>query len=451
MTRAALRIVVPAASALVVLVASPAPAPAADKKPAKLVDAYFKAKKAADRAAAWAAIEAAPPLAADEVEKLAAAVLKHLKKRGRKIKKGRNEWFDEKEDGWKGLFLTSGKGKKGLVLALHGGGAGAGDAGSAASSFSGPIGSLGYRGIYPEVLKKTEYGWTDPPATERWVMELLRAARRTWDVDPNRVYVTGHSMGGYGTWTYGSIYADQFAGGAAFAGAPTVYWEPGGKDRSAEAVVEGYLPNLYNLPLFVYQSLDDPNVPAAANVFACAELARLHEGDPGGWKHVYEQVDGRGHAFPEKGPTPGLEWMASHERDPRPAKIVWQPTREWKKTFYWLRWERPWLGSLVTASVDTAQNSIDVVVERPRSATPQRTEAQREEFVGTLSFYLDGRLVDLAQEVVITVDGVERFRGVPPLRLATLVRSIEVREDAEYAFAVEVSLDPLPAGSRRGE
>ena len=90
-------------------------------------------------------------------------------------------------------------------------------------------------------------------------------------------------MGGFGTWTYGSIHADRFAAGAAFAGAPTVFWVPGQKDKQAEAVVEGYLPNLYNLPLFVYQSLDDVQVKAPANIKACAELKRLHAEDPGGW------------------------------------------------------------------------------------------------------------------------------------------------------------------------
>ena len=153
--------------------ASAPPAAAGAKKPKRLVDDYFKAKKDADREKAWAAIQAAAPLAPGEVEALADAVLAHLRKKGRKIKKGREEWFDEDKDGWKGRYITSGKGKKGLALGLHGGGAGAGDANQAASSFSGAIGSLGYRGVYPEVLKKTEYGWTDPPETERWVMELM--------------------------------------------------------------------------------------------------------------------------------------------------------------------------------------------------------------------------------------------------------------------------------------
>src|SRR5678815_4135847 len=97
------------------------------------------------------------------------------------------------------------------------------------------------------------------------------------------------------------------------------------------------------------------------------ELAKLREHDPKGWEHSYEEVDGRGHAFPEKGPQPGLQWAASHVRNPRPDTIVWQPTRTWKTTFYWVRWTDPWITSELTASLDRAANSVAVTVKVPRS------------------------------------------------------------------------------------
>jgi pimeloyl-ACP methyl ester carboxylesterase len=433
------------ALAAVFLLAAEGDAPAAPATARALVDAWIKAKKDDERAAAWKAIEENPALESSEVAGIREALMQHFAKRARKV--DGDDWFDEKKDGWRGRYMTSGKGDKGLVLAMHGGGAGAGDCGSAASAFAGAVSSLGMRGVYPEVLRKTEYGWTDPPETEKWVMTLVRSARLKWGVDSNRVYLTGHSMGGYGTWTYGSIYADLFAAGAAFAGAPTICWKPGGKDIAAESVADGYLPNLRNLPLFVYQSLDDRNVPSAANVFAMREMRKLRERDPKGWEHSYEEVDGRGHAFPQKGPEPGLTWAASHVRNPRPDTIVWQPTRTWKTTFYWVRWTDPWITSELTASLDRAANSVAVTVKAPRSMNPRATEAERPARIAKLSVYLDERLVDMSKEVVVTVDGKERFRGVPRLSLATLVRSAEEREDPEYAFASEAAWD-APATPR---
>ncbi len=455
--RAQGRAVLAAAAALLALCTSvvqherdAAAAPVASKL---LIDAYFKAKKPDEREKALAAIAAAPAPDEKQESDLRTQILDHLAKRGRKLGSGREEWFDEKSPegraarsrGWTGLYLTGGKGSKGLVLALHGGGAGSGDAGQAESSFSGAVSALGMRGLYPEVLAKTEYGWTDPVETEQWVLELIRAARRTWGIDPDRVYVTGHSMGGYGTWTYGSAHADLFAAGAAFAGAPTVYWKPGAKDVTADGVADGYLPNLRNLPLFVYQSRDDRNVPCAANQAATAELKKLRDaavaaGEPDAWRYVYEEVDGRGHDFPEKGPVPGMQWMASHARNPRPAVVHWQPTRAWKKSFYWVRWDDPWLGAVLVAKTDRARNAIDVTVRAPVVPDPRAAAAEREGKLATLAFYVDERLLDVSKEIVVTVDGKERARVVPAASLATLLRSAEEREDPQYAFSREIRL-----------
>lgn len=431
------------------LAAPPARVAAAPPSAKALVEAYLKARKPDDREKALAAIDAAPPLDEKDVVPLRDLLLDGLRKSGRKVGSGREEWFDEKKDGWKGLYLVSGKGSKGLVLGLHGGGAGSGDCGQAQSSFAGAISGAGMRGLYPEVLRKTEYGWTDPEETERWVLDLLRAARRTWDVDPNRVYVTGHSMGGYGTWTYGSVHADLFAAGAAFAGAPTVYWKPGRKDLEAEGVIDGVLPNLRNVPLFVYQSTDDRNVPCAANQCATRELAKLRESDPAGWKFVYEEVTGRGHDFPQKGPDPGLRWATEHVRNPRPAKLLWQPSRTWKQSFYWVRWSKPWIGSVLTAVADRGSNTLEVTVRAPVGADPRAIEALREEHVAALSFLVDERLLDVSREVVVRIDGKERHRAVPALSLATLVRTAAEREDPEYAFAREVRPGPAPAPAKR--
>jgi poly(3-hydroxybutyrate) depolymerase len=42
-------------------------------------------------------------------------------------------------------------------------------------------------------------------------LEVLAEARRTLPVDPLQVYLTGHSMGGHGTWHLGVLHSDRFA------------------------------------------------------------------------------------------------------------------------------------------------------------------------------------------------------------------------------------------------
>ncbi|MHC1769585.1 MAG: prolyl oligopeptidase family serine peptidase [Verrucomicrobiia bacterium] len=46
----------------------------------------------------------------------------------------------------------------------------------------------------------------------RWdALEVLNLAKARYQTDPHRVYLTGHSMGGHGTWQLGVLFPDKFA------------------------------------------------------------------------------------------------------------------------------------------------------------------------------------------------------------------------------------------------
>jgi len=98
----------------------------------------------------------------------------------------------------------------------------------------------------------------------------------------------------------------------------------------------------------------------------------------------------------------------------------------------------------VTAEVDREANRVAVSVTAPRLPDPRAAEAERPARLGSLSLYLDEGLVDMRREVVVRVDGEERWRGVPEPRLAVLVRSAEEREDPRYTFPAETG----PLGPR---
>ncbi len=49
-------------------------------------------------------------------------------------------------------------------------------------------------------------------------LQVLNIAKSTYNIDPNRIYLTGHSMGGHGTEINGATYPDQFAAIGASAG-----------------------------------------------------------------------------------------------------------------------------------------------------------------------------------------------------------------------------------------
>ncbi|MGQ0615333.1 MAG: prolyl oligopeptidase family serine peptidase [Planctomycetaceae bacterium] len=384
----------------------------------KLAAEYFEAAEPR-RAEILGALGDADRLDAAGVKTWQARLAKLMGK-GRKLeKRGTNYFYDEEVKRGKYIVSGGGSGTLGLLVGMHGGGVGAGDAGEAASTF-GPIASRNRCvGIFPEVLEKTERGWTTS-GTEEFVLELIQAAKRTWKIDPDRIYLAGHSMGGYGTWTIGARHADLFAGLAAYAGAPTPY-------LSGDEIVgieDGVLPNLLNVPIHVYQSLDDKNVPPGPNIYAAAELLRLQK-QYGGFPHIYEQVDGRGHGAPPGGHGKAFEWVASHARHARPRHLLWQPVLSWKRAFYWLWWDPPTPRVLLEAKVEEG-NVIRISLGGGS--------------IAGLRVLLDEALVDLSREVVIFVDGSEAFRGHVPFTLSTLLMTAAERRDPRLMFPARVDL-----------
>ena len=358
-----------------------------------------------------------PPSIPPRLPRLRREILKLVAKQGRKLKKsGTNYWFENK----RGKFIVRGKPGKTLFVGLHGGGKGSGDAGSAA----GAMGGGGWWWIFPEVLEKTEHGWTDS-GTEAWVMELIEAAKRSGRVDPNRIYITGHSMGGYGSWTLGAHHADVFAGAAPYAGAPTAYYRSPA-DRTVVGIQEGILPNFYNLPLHVFQSLDDKNVPPDSNVYANKALQSLKQKWPEGFNWRYVEVNDRGHAPPQEGYLPSQKWLASHPRVPRPKTFLWQPVLDWKRQFYWVYWQLPEQHALLEVRAGS-DNTIDLTFHEGSGDTEG------------LSVLLGDPLVDLSKEVIVRVDAKKLFRGVVTRTFSTLLMTA-VRNDPHLLFDARVDL-----------
>ncbi len=63
--------------------------------------------------------------------------------------------------------------------------------------------------VAPTNRRPYGYNW------ENWgrldALEVLDIAKKEFNIDSHNVYLTGHSMGGHGTWQVGENYADQFA------------------------------------------------------------------------------------------------------------------------------------------------------------------------------------------------------------------------------------------------
>ena len=74
--------------------------------------------------------------------------------------------------------------------------------------------------VAPTNRRPRGFNWEDWGRID--ALEVLELAKKRFQPDPERIYLTGHSMGGHGTWYLGATYPDKWAAIAPCAGYPTL-------------------------------------------------------------------------------------------------------------------------------------------------------------------------------------------------------------------------------------
>lgn len=339
-----------------------------------------------------------------DAKKWAKRLLKRVRKHGPKISRKSGEIFEH--GGLSAKIYTAGRPKRNgaLFIALHGGGEGAGDGKTATQKWS-LVQSKAFV-LAPTTPRLVSSAWNQPDI-EQWVLALIDAAKRSFPIDTNRIYVAGHSMGGYGTWSLGCRHADRFAALGACAGG--VFVVAGGGDVR---IARGHVPNLLNTPIWFFNSTDDPRVSPVSSQAANRELVRLKaEGYAYEW--VYEEYDDIGHGLPPKGLKPILDWMLEKKRDPYPKHVVWEPSRPHKRSFFWLGLER------------------DVRIEGRIEGNEVTIDAARGSQV---TVFLSRELVDVEKPVTVRLNGEVVHEGVVPARLSVLLDTIAEGQDPKQYY-----------------
>ncbi len=170
----------------------------------------------------------------------------------------------------------------GLVVGLHGGGPGGFDktivtgSGEEAMPFYADVAEkTGLIVVCPTALAAGWASLKNEPLVDAVVEEMLAL----YNVDENRIYLTGHSMGGGGTWHWGPKRAELWA-----AFAPCAGW--GG-------------PETKGLPVYIYHSEDDPIVGVDSDRQSAKALLNNNGGDRQKPDFVYTEFQKEGHGFPD--------------------------------------------------------------------------------------------------------------------------------------------------------
>jgi poly(3-hydroxybutyrate) depolymerase len=163
--------------------------------------------------------------------------------------------------------------------------------------------------VAPTNRRPYGFNWEDWGRLD--ALDVLAEAQKCYKTDPDRVYLTGHSMGGHGAWSVGGLFPDLFA-----AIGPSAGWISFWTYRARNAVETGtplgqmimrpFLPsdpyavlkNYRQNGVYIIHGEKDESVPVTESRQMAAELQKIHR------DFIYHEQPGAGHwwdASPEAG------------------------------------------------------------------------------------------------------------------------------------------------------
>ncbi|HEY1204511.1 MAG: prolyl oligopeptidase family serine peptidase [Bryobacteraceae bacterium] len=229
------------------------------------------------------------------------------------------------------------------------------------------------------------------------VVRVIQLAKERFHIDEDRVYLTGDSMGGWGTWNVGTRHPDLFAAIAPIFGGVDYHSQFSEEALAKLTPLAGYFQekqsswsmaeSLLNVPIFVHHGDVDQSVNVDWSRYGVRLLQRW------GYNIRYAELPGYGHE--DLGIWEDLfNWFLEHRREANPRRVRLHTAELQNASAYWARIEqaaRPDDFMTLDAEIMDA-NTIRLDTRNVRAVTlsPART------------------LIDRARPVMVNWNGVPR-------------------------------------------
>jgi pimeloyl-ACP methyl ester carboxylesterase len=246
------------------------------------------------------------------------------------------------------------------------------------------------------------------------VLNSLRDACRRFAIDTDRVFLSGHSIGGDAAWDMGLAHPDLWAGVIPITAQPdrycALYWE-----------------NARYVPFYVVQG----ELDSAKPIKNARDLDRYLRR---GFNTTVVDFQGRGHEDFYEEILHIFDWMGHCRRDFFPREFTCETMRSWDNFFWWIEveglpprsmvdpanWPPP-SGTLPVQVRGTINNSNGINV---------RTGTSR------ASVWLSPKMIDFDRRSIVTVNG-RRFNGAdqmirPDVRV--ILEDVRTRGDRLHPF-----------------
>jgi len=262
---------------------------------------------------------------------------------------------------------------------------------------------------------------------EELVLATIHSVQRRYHIDPDRIFLTGMSNGGIGTWVIGMHDAPLFAGLAPMA-------------SGLDNVLMPFLANLRSMPIYIIHGSKDEVMPVELSRSITKELTRL------GYPYVYREHDREhpaagGHFFPREELPELVTWFNAQRRNPLPTTVTLVREASHFQPFGWVRIDAT--DSIAAFSEDLVDKKDDLIKRREYArldasiVSPNRIEVKTDR-VQRYSLFLNEQLIDSSKPLVVLTNGQVSFEGSVTPSLETLLRQTRLRQDSRQLFPIQL-------------
>ena len=172
------------------------------------------------------------------------------------------------------------------------------------------------------------------------VVHAIAEAKRLFSVDDDRVYLTGDSMGGWGTWEIAMRHPDLFAAIAPVFGGSDYHSQMSEEELAKLSALDRFFhekestwapaESLLNMPIFVHHGDSDQSVNVDYDRWAVRMLQRW------GYNVRYHEYPGRVHeALQSQNGEMNIEWFLEHRRNRNPLHVRIRSAELRNASAYW--------------------------------------------------------------------------------------------------------------------
>ena len=258
---------------------------------------------------------------------------------------------------------------------------------------------------YPESKWRSKTG-------EKIVFTLLNKLKDIYNIDENRIFLTGMSMGAGGTYSISRFHPDVFSGIAPVAGATDLF--------NKGLLLENFIP----LPVYIIHGSKDSMVSVEYGRVAYQKLKDL-KCDVTYIEHdmVSKMKGGGGHFYPADLLPALLKWFDTKKRKPMPLQLFFRQTKNNHDRIFWISADSL-TQDTITIQGEIKNNKIEITAGGMKK----------------IKIFLNEGLVDFTKPVIVSVNNKNVFNKSIKPDVKTLLRNYRKDRDSGMLFTYEMEI-----------